>query len=87
MSAKMASMEVTMAAAQAPCHEALESMQATDQSCCGSQAVCKAACPVVALIPSVMSAAELSKQTSLLAVLVTSFQSADVRAGFKPPIL
>ena len=87
MGTKMASMEVVMAAMQAPCHEAYQPMQATDQDCCDSQAMCKAACPVAALIPFVMNVAELPKQTSLLAVLVASFQSAEARAGFKPPIL
>lgn len=88
MGVKMAGMEIQMAnASQAPCHEAYEPMQAADQDCCGSQAMCKAACPVAALIPSVMSATVLPKQTSLPAVLAASFQSADLRAGFKPPIL
>ena len=87
MSAKMASMEVAMTAVQAPCHEVLQSVQAANQDCCGSQAMCHAACPVLMTLPFAVGLVGLPKQTNSPAALAASFQSADLRAGFKPPIL
>lgn len=86
MGAKMANMEVAMAAAQAPCHEAYQPMQAESIDCCGSQAMCKTACPTAALLSSVISIVGLPKQANPPAVFVALFQSAEASAGFKPPI-
>ncbi len=87
MSAKMASMEVAMITLQAPCHEASQPMQSTSQDCCGSQAMCHAACPVLMTPPFVFGVARLPFQANPSVAFVTAFQSADLGAGFKPPIL
>lgn len=88
MSAKMASMETQMAnAVQAPCHEASQPMQAENQDCCGLQGICQALCHVIAVLPSLAEHPKSFTPTHLLAAFVATFQSADLSAGFKPPLL
>ncbi len=88
MGVTMASMEAQMAdAVQAPCHEASQPMQAAEQDCCGMQGICQIMCHLYVGLPfsNVATVANLSFDLSL--PVSARFQSADLRAGFKPPLL
>jgi hypothetical protein len=88
MSEKMASMEVQMVdAAQEPCHKASQPMQAVDQDCCGSQAMCHSLCQMATSLPTTKGFLSTFALSFFPSGFVLSFQSADLRAGFKPPIL
>jgi hypothetical protein len=93
MSAKMASMDLAMSqmeiagSVQAPCHMTSQVEQPASQDCCGSQAMCQALCNVVAALPSLANDPQLFSSTSPIAAFAVSFQSAETRTGFKPPIL
>ncbi len=92
MSEKMASMEAASQmqmtnAVQAPCHEASQPMQAADQDCCGSQAVCHSLCQMATSLPTAKGFLSTFALSFIPLGFVLSFQSADLRAGFKPPIL
>jgi hypothetical protein len=96
MSAKMASMDMTgntmsqmqMAdSAQAACHEASQTQQLASQDCCGLQGLCQLICHVVAVPPTAVASATFSAPIHPTVALATSFQSADLSAGFKPPLL
>lgn len=94
MSTQMAGMEANMSmamstadAAQAPCHEASQPDAAAGQECCGTQSVCQALCHIVIapmtlwIVSSAVPAADSPTTFS------TAFQSADLCAGFKPPLI
>ncbi len=88
MGVKMVGMGVQMAnASQAFCHEASQPMQAASEDCCSSQAMCQAACPVLMVSPFATVISGLALPVSLFVTFGALFQSADPRAGFKPPFL
>ncbi len=88
MGVKMVGMEMQMAASpQEPCHEPSQPMQAASQDCCSSQAMCQAACPVLMVSPFATVISGLALPVSPFVTFGALFQSADPRAGFKPPIL
>jgi hypothetical protein len=94
MNAKMAGMEAMMAsqtdttnASQAPCHEASQPMAADSQDCCGLQGVCQAMCHVVIAPMTVSVVARSDPAAHIPSAYSAAFQSADRRAGFKPPLL
>jgi hypothetical protein len=93
MSEKMASMDASINqmqmtdSVQAPCHEASQPVQAADQDCCGSQAMCHSLCQMATVLPTVKGFFSTFALSFFPSRLTLSFQSADPRAGFKPPIL
>ena len=74
-------------APQAACHEAHQPMQAASQDCCDMQGVCQVMCQLnVGLPPS--GALTLSNLHNYFAYSIQAkFQSAELSAGFKPPLL
>jgi hypothetical protein len=93
MGMKMVSIEATMnqmqltGSVQAPCHEASQPMQAPDQDCCGSQATCHSLCQMTTVLPTAKEFLSAFAPPFFPSRFTLSFQSADPRAGFKPPIL
>ena len=93
MSAKMASVEASMSqlqktdSVQAKCHEASQPMQGVDQDCCDLQGGCRTMCHVNAVLPSFQTVADLPPSFKMVDAFAASFHSADLRAGFKPPLL
>jgi hypothetical protein len=88
MGVKMVGMTAQMAdAPQAPCHQASQPMQAVDQDCCGSQAMCHSLCQMATSLPTVKRFLSIFALSFSPSDFVLSFQSADLRAGSKPPIL
>lgn len=88
MGVTMAGVNMQMAdAPQAICHEASQPMQVASQDCCDLQGACQAMCHLSAGLPlsNALTFADLSQ--SLPHRISAQFQSADVRAGFKPPLL
>jgi hypothetical protein len=77
----------SVTAAQAPCHEASQPLATDNPNCCDLQGVCQALCHVVIApmtLPLIAVAAPVAAISSNFAVV---FQSADLRLGFKPPLL
>jgi hypothetical protein len=93
MSEKMASIDVATnqmqmtGSVQAPFHEASQPMQAPDQDCCGSQATCHSLCQMTTVLPTAKEFLSAFAPPFFPSRFTLSFQSADPRAGFKPPIL
>jgi hypothetical protein len=88
MGVKMAGMEAQMAdVPQAPCHEASQPMQAASQDCCDLQGICQVMCHLSAGLPlsNALTLADLSHHVPHQ--MSARFQSADLSAGFKPPLL
>jgi hypothetical protein len=96
MDVKMASMDVSLTAttqmqmadgSQAPCHMASQPEQPASQNCCGLQGVCHSLCQVFTALPMQIGLPSVHFAQNFSLAIAASFQSADPRAGFKPPIL
>lgn len=93
MSEKMAGMDASMSqmqmtdSVQAPCHEASQPMQAAEQDCCGSQAMCHSLCQMATVLPTVSQFLSALIVTSVPLLYAAAFQSADLRLAVRPPIL
>ena len=94
MNTKMAGMESSMSmvmttndATQALCHKDFQPMQAASQDCCDLQGICQVMCHLSVGLPlsNVLTLADLSNHLPHQAI--AQFQSADLSAGFKPPLL
>ena len=88
VAALMSQMQMAEAdSVQAPCHEASQPMQAAGHDCCGLQGMCQTLCQVIALLPSFQGIVDLPAAFKIRLAFATAFQSADLSASFKPPLL
>jgi hypothetical protein len=84
--AAMSQMQMT-GSVQAPCHEASQPMQAAEQDCCDPQAMCHSLCQMATALSTASQFFSPFTVHFIPSGFVLIFQSADLRTGFKPPIL